>query len=348
MAAVTAAVSVAIAVVTIWSAWYFDHSLVVTGVRRLSARGVAGLIALASLSVPWFGIRSLTYAMRARKLVREDYPYEARIAAEDSRDQVWIVVGLGLTSLVLAFIFFLISANHGSVRSVLFDWSLIWRSRTGLIKGFWLNIKLFTISEVLVLIWALVVAVVRLLPGRACAPVRFLAIAYTDVFRGVPAVIAIYLIVLGFALAGVPVFDSMSKNGQVFWLSVLALVLVYGAYVAEVYRAGLESIHWSQNAAARSLGLSQFQTLRHVVVPQAVRRIIPPLLNDFVALQKDTALVSFVGVVEILNYAGLYKNRFFNLSPVMGAAICYLIVTIPITRFVDYLIRVDRERTQAK
>ena len=155
----------------------------------------------------------------------------------------------------------------------------------------------------------MLVAVVRLLPGRACAPVRFLAIAYTDVFRGVPAVITIYLIVFGFALAGVPVFDSMSKDGQVFWLSVLALVLVYGAYVAEVYRAGLESIHWSQAAAARSLGLSQWQTMRHVVIPQAVRRIIPPLLNDFVALQKDTALVSFVGVVEILNYAGLYKNQ---------------------------------------
>ena len=147
------------------------------------------------------------------------------------------------------------AANNGAVRAVLFDWSIIWSSRTGLIKGFWLNIKLFIVSEVLVLIWALVVAVVRLLPGRACAPVRFLAIVYTDVFRGVPAVITIYLIVLGFALAGVPVFDNMSKNGQVFWLSVLALVLVYGAYVAEVYRAGLESMHWSQAAAARSLGL---------------------------------------------------------------------------------------------
>jgi polar amino acid transport system permease protein len=217
-----------------------------------------------------------------------------------------------------------------------------------LIKGFWINIKLFVVSEILVLVWALVVAVVRQLPGRACAPVRFLAIAYTDVFRGVPAVITIYLIVFGFALAGVPVFDSMSKNGQVFWLSVLALVLVYGAYVAEVYRAGLESVHWSQPAAARSLGLSQWQTFRHVVIPQAVRRIIPPLLNDFVALQKDTALVAFVGVVEILNYATLYKNQFFNLSPVTGAAIAYLIITIPVTRFVDYLIRIDKERTQAR
>lgn len=166
-------------------------------------------------------------------------------------------------------------------------------------------------------------------------------------FRGVPAVISIYLIVFGFALAGVPVFKSMSQNGQVFWLAVLALVLVYGAYVAEVYRAGLESIHWSQAAAARSLGLSQWQTLRHVVIPQAIRRIIPPLLNDFVALQKDTALVAFVGALDILNYATIYKSKYFNLSPVTGAAIAFLIITIPVTRFVDYLIRIDQERTQA-
>jgi polar amino acid transport system permease protein len=287
-------------------------------------------------------------SLRAQRLAASGDLPSARVAVEDARDYIWVVVGIGMTALIGAFIAFLLSANHGSVRSVLFDWSLIWRSRTGLIKGFWLNIKLFVVAEILVLVWALLVAVVRLLPGRACAPVRFLAIAYTDVFRGVPAVITIYLIVLGFALAGVPVFDSMSKDGQVFWLSILALVLVYGAYVAEVYRAGIESIHWSQTAAARSLGLSQWQTMRHVVIPQAVRRIIPPLLNDFVALQKDTALVSFVGVVEILNYAGLYKNRFFNLSPVTGAAIAYLIITIPVTRFVDYLIRIDKERIQAK
>jgi polar amino acid transport system permease protein len=133
-----------------------------------------------------------------------------------------------------------------------------------------------------------------------------------------------------------------------FWLAVLALVLVYGAYVAEVYRAGLESIHWSQTAAARSLGLSQTQTLRFVVVPQAVRRIIPPLLNDFVALQKDSALVSIVGLVEVLGAAQLYKGRFFNLSPVTGAALCFLVITIPFTRVVDYLIKRDRERTYAQ
>ena len=233
-------------------------------------------------------------------------------------------------ALIVAFCAFLLGANDGRVRDVLFNFDLIWRSRTALIRGFWYNVKLFVVSQVLVLVWALLVAVVRQLPGRAFAPVRTLAIVYTDVFRGVPAIIVIYLIVLGFGLAGVPPFDSLSRDAQLFWLSVLALVLVYGAYVAEVYRAGLESIHWSQTAAARSLGLSQWQTLRHVVIPQAVRRIIPPLLNDFVALQKDTALVSIVGVTEILNNAQLLKNKYFNLSPVTGAALFFLVDHDPV------------------
>jgi polar amino acid transport system permease protein len=347
-ASIAALASLVVAVVTIAMLWKFDQSLHVSAVRHLVARVVEIPLAIATLAVPFYGLRAFATSQRAGRLAARGEYQSARVAVEDSRDHIWVVVGIGMTALVGAFAAFLLSANDGAVRSVLFDWSLIWRSRTGLVKGFWLNIKLFVVSEILVLVWALLVAIVRLLPGRACAPVRFLAIAYTDIFRGVPAVITIYLIVLGFALAGVPVFDSMSKDGQVFWLSVLALVLVYGAYVAEVYRAGIESIHWSQTAAARSLGLSQWQTMRHVVIPQAVRRIIPPLLNDFVALQKDTALVSFVGVVEILNYAGLYKNRFFNLSPVTGAAIAYLIITIPVTRFVDYLIRIDKERIQAQ
>jgi polar amino acid transport system permease protein len=346
-ASIGAIASSAVAIATLALLWKFDQSLHVDGARIATARAIEIALGIATLVVPFYGVRALASSRRAARLAAGGDLPSARIAVEDSRDHLWVVVGIGLTAGVVGFIAFLLSANHGAVRSVLFDWSIIWKSRTGLLKGFWLNIKLFTVSEVLVLVWALLVAVVRSLPGRACAPIRFLAIAYTDVFRGIPAVISIYLIVFGFALAGVPVFKSMSQNGQVFWLAILALVLVYGAYVAEVYRAGLESIHWSQAAAARSLGLSQAQTLRHVVIPQAVRRIIPPLLNDFVALQKDTALVAFVGAVDILNYATLYKSQYFNLSPVTGAALAFLIITIPVTRFVDYLIRIDKERTQA-
>lgn len=295
--------------------------------------------------MPYAGLRAFLRARRARALAaRGDLP-AARVAAEDARDAMWYVLGLGLTALIVAFGAYLLAANDGALRRVMFDWDYMWRGRTALIRGFWLNVKIFVVAQVLVLVWALVVAVVRMLPGRACAPVRWLAIVYTDVFRGVPAIIVIYLIVLGFGLAEVPGFASMSKDGQIFWLAVLALTLVYGAYVAEVYRAGLESIHWSQTAAARSLGLSQWQTLRHVVIPQAVRRVLPPLLNDAVALQKDTALVSIVGVVEVLGAAQLLKNRYFNLSPVFGSAIFFLIITIPFTRLVDWLMSRDKRRT---
>jgi len=345
---IVAVLSIVVALFALAMLRKFDQSLHVGGTRFRIARGIEIGFGLASLVVPFYGFRALWTSWRARQLAARGEEQRARIKVEDSRDHIWVVVGIGLTAAVLGFIAFVLSANHGAVRTVLFDWSIIWKSHSGLLKGFWLNIKLFVVSEILVLVWALIVAVVRALPGRACAPIRFLAIAYTDVFRGVPAVIAIYLIVFGFALAGVPVFKSMSQNGQVFWLAILALVLVYGAYVAEVYRAGLESIHWSQAAAARSLGLSQWQTMRFVIIPQAVRRIIPPLLNDFVALQKDTALVAFVGALDILNFATIYKSQYFNLSPVTGAAIAFLVITIPVTRFVDYLIRIDKERTQAR
>jgi polar amino acid transport system permease protein len=328
--------------------WKFDQSLVVDSTRQTISRVICSAIALATLAVPWYGIRALAASLTASKLAREGERHDANMELADSRDRILIVVGLGLTALVIAFAAYLVSQNQGSVRRVLLDWDIIWRSRTALLRGFWLTIRIFVVAEAIVLVWALVVAVVRMLPGRASAPIRFLAIAYTDVFRGVPAIVTIYLVVFGFSLAEVPPFSSLEGDTEIFWLAVFALVLVYGAYVSEVYRSGLESVHWSQTAAARSLGLSQWQTLRHVVIPQAVRRILPPLMNDFVALQKDTALVSIVGMLEVFQSAVLLKGRVFNLSPVTGAALCYLVITIPFTRLVDYLMKRDRERTSAK
>jgi polar amino acid transport system permease protein len=340
--------AVAVTILT-WAQLYaFDQSLVVSSTALTAIRVFEIAIGSATLIVPIYGARAVARSFRARQLANVGKMHEARIAVEDAQHDVLWVVGLGLIAAIIAFIAFVMAANHGHVRQVLFNWSLIWSSRTALVRGFWWNIRLFLVAEVLVLIWSLIVAVVRQLPGPAFAPVRFLAIAYTDVFRGVPAIIVIYLIGFGFPLAGVEPFAThMSGDTQLFWLGVVALTLVYGAYVAEVYRAGLESVHWSQTAAARSLGLSQIQTLRYVVVPQAVRRILPPLLNDFVALQKDTALVSVVGLAEILNVSNILKNNHFNLSPVTGAALFFLIITIPCTRFVDYLIKRDRARTQA-
>jgi polar amino acid transport system permease protein len=339
----------ATAALTWWMLWYFDQSLSVHGAQSVIARAIEVTLAALTVTVPWYGTLALSASLRANRLAAQGHYQDARMAVEDSQDRIWVVVGIGLTALVVAFLSFLLAGNDGSVRHVLLNYDYLWRrSHVGLVRGFWLNIRLFVVAELIVLPWSLLVAVVRLLPGRACTPVRWLAIAYIDVFRGIPAIITIYLIGFGFSLAGVPLFKDLHGTNQLFWLAILALVLVYGAYVAEVYRAGLESVHWSQTAAARSLGLSQWQTLRHVVIPQAVRRIIPPLLNDFVALQKDTALVSIVGLLEVLNTAQQYKNRYFNLSPVTGAALCFLVITIPFTRFVDYLVKRDRARLQAQ
>jgi len=185
---------------------------------------------------------------------------------------------------------------------------------------------------------------------------RWLAIIYVDVFRGLPAIVTIYLVVFGLPLTDLPIISDIENVDFVVWgiqidqlfiLGVIALTLVYGAYVAEVYRSGIESVHWSQSAAARGLGLSEGQTLRHVVMPQAVRRVIPPLMNDFIGLQKDTALLNVAGVLEGFNVARIYAGNNFNLSSVMGLGICFLVITIPMTRLTDYLVKRDQNRMQA-
>ena len=327
----------------------FHQSLEIGDPGPQIAVAIEILLAAAVLVVPGFAARAVARSLRARRLAQGGRALDARTVAEDSRDDVLYVIGLGLVAAIVASGALFLSGNQAAVRSVMFKWDLMWRSRTALLRGFWWNVRLFIVAEAIVLVWALVVAVVRQLPGRPFAPLRWLAIVYADVFRGIPAIIVIFLVVYGFPLAGVePFAHHMAPNTQLFWLGVLALVLVYGAYVAEVYRAGLEAVHWSQTAAARSLGLSQWQTLRHVVIPQAVRRILPPLLNDFVALQKDTALVGLTGFLEILAIANIMKNNNFNLSPVTGAAVFFLVVTIPFTRLVDYLIKRDKKRTQAQ
>jgi polar amino acid transport system permease protein len=228
------------------------------------------------------------------------------------------------------------------------------------------NIFIFVVAELLVLVWGLVVALARLMPGKAGQPIRALAILYCDIFRGLPAIVTLYLIGFGIPTSGLPDLvvphivglfvdlSSMSVAEQrsltripVTWWCILALTLTYGAYVAEVYRAGIESIHWSQVSAARSLGLSYMQTMRYVVVPQAVRRIMAPLLNDFIGLQKDTALVQVVGVIDAFNQSRIIAANAFNLSAVTIVAILFVIITIPQARFVDRLIDRDNARMRA-
>ncbi len=228
------------------------------------------------------------------------------------------------------------------VQRSFFDWENFFASAPNIVARFEVNVRLFLIAEVLILALGLVLAVMRSLPGPVLFPVRLLATLYIDLFRALPGVLVIYILgfgIPGLRLPGVP-------NDPFFW-GVVALTLVYSAYVSEVYRAGIDSVHPSQAAAARSLGLTQFQAMRHVVLPQAVRRVIPPLLNDFIGLQKDTVLVSFIGVVEIFRQSQIRQAATFNFTPYLATALVFLLLTIPMARFTDWLIARQRDRRQA-
>jgi polar amino acid transport system permease protein len=209
--------------------------------------------------------------------------------------------------------------------------------------GFQLNLKLMVVAEILVLILALAIAVVRGLPGRGAAPFRALAIVYTDIFRGTPLILVAFLV--GFGLPGLNIHGLSDLS--LFTYGVIALTLVYTAYVTEVYRAGIESVHQSQRMAARSLGLSHWQAMRYVVIPQAVRRVIPPLLNDFVGLQKDTALVTVIGVAEAAQQAQQFSQNNYNFTSYVVAAVFFILLTIPLARFTDHLILVRERRERA-
>jgi polar amino acid transport system permease protein len=204
------------------------------------------------------------------------------------------------------------------------------------------NVKLFCVAEVIILPAALLLAVLRSLPGPVFFPIRALAIVYADLFRGIPTILVIFMLGFGMPALGL----DWIPQSQFFW-AVVALVLVYTAYVSEVYRAGIESVHPSQEAAARSLGLSRFQSLGYVVLPQAVRRVIPPLLNDFIGLQKDTALVGALGVVEAFRQSQINQAATFNGTYYLVAATLFVAITIPLARFTDWIVARDRRRQQA-
>ncbi len=231
------------------------------------------------------------------------------------------------------------SPGWARVQSSFFDPRVFAESWPRIVGSFWVNVRLFLVAEALILVWGLVIAVLRSVPGPVFFPVRVLATIYVDLFRALPGVLVIFILgfgIPGLGIEGVPI-------DPFFW-AVVALTLLYSAYVSEVYRAGIESIHPSQVAAARSLGLSQLQTLRHVVVPQAVRRVVPPLLNDFIGLQKDTVLVSFVGVVEVFRQSQIRVSGSFNFTPYIATALIFLAMTIPLARLVDWLVARDRSR----
>jgi len=252
-----------------------------------------------------------------------------------------VVVALVSTVVVLGAIGWAIvhAPNWPAVQDAFFNPEAFADALPDLVVAFGTNIALFSIAEVLILGLGLGVAALRGLPGPAFFPVRALATVYVDLFRAVPGILVIFL--LGF---GIPGLGIEGVPADPFIWAVVALTLIYSAYVSEVYRAGIESIHPSQEAAARSLGLSRLQALRHVILPQAVRRVIPPLLNDFIGLQKDTVLVSLIGVVEIFRTASIKESASFNFTPYVAVAVVFVVITIPLARVTEWLASRDRRR----
>jgi polar amino acid transport system permease protein len=224
------------------------------------------------------------------------------------------------------------SPGWEEVKATFFDWGVFKDSFPEIAEAFKLNVKIFLIAEAFILVFALLLAVLRSLRGPAFFPLRALAVIYADFFRGVPTILVIAL--LGF---GAPALQIGAIPTDVVFWGIVSLVLVYTAYVSEVYRAGIESVHPSQDAAARSLGLSHAQSLRFVVLPQAVRRVIPPLLNDFIGLQKD----------EAFNQSQIDASATFNFTPYLAAAVLFVAITIPLARLTDWLVARDRRRQLA-
>jgi polar amino acid transport system permease protein len=235
----------------------------------------------------------------------------------------FVVIG-GLVALAVT------SPGWATVRDTFFSWSAFKDSFPDVAKAFWLDVKMFCVIEVAVLIVGMVIALIRTSRVAALFPVRMLAAVFVDVFRGVPVILLVYLV--GF---GIPALELSGLPSDPIILGGIALTLSYSAYVAEVYRAGIGSIHRGQRDAALAIGLTEGQALRHVIIPQAVRRVGPPLLNDFIALQKDVALVSILGVIEAFRQAQIISASTFNYTALVGAALLYLCVTIPLARILD-------------
>jgi polar amino acid transport system permease protein len=256
----------------------------------------------------------------------------ARETARRARTRRQTAIAAGSTVVVLGLMVTAVVTSEGwpAVRDTFFDPEDFADSFPKVLKGFWLDVKLFLVVEVAVLALGLVVALARISRNPALFPVRLLAAIFVDVLRGVPTILVVYLIGFGvpaLMLSGLPT-DPVVLGG-------IALTLAYAAYVGEVYRAGIESVHASQRAAALAVGLTERQALRHVVLPQAVRRVAPPLLNDFISLQKDVALVSILGPLEAVRVAQIEASSNFVYTPLVAAALLYLCVTVPLARLLD-------------
>ncbi|EPD57859.1 amino acid ABC transporter permease [Streptomyces sp. HGB0020] len=276
------------------------------------------------------------YVPSQRRLERERYKRARARRATAIASASTLVTGVVLYLIVVN------APGWPRTKETFFNWQYAREAFPKVLEGLWLNVRLLLICGAAVLVLGMLIAIARTLRGPVFFPLRVLAAAYTDFFRGLPLIINLMIVVLG-----VPALRLQGVTVDPVLLGGTALTLTYSAYVAEVFRAGIESVHPSQRAAARSLGLTNRQALRHVVLPQAVRRQMPPLLNDLVSLQKDTGLVSIGGAVDAVRAADIIVGRSLNYTPYIVAGLVFVALTIPMTRFTDWVTaRMDRRRAQ--
>jgi polar amino acid transport system permease protein len=261
--------------------------------------------------------------------------YEARLKRRSNT----IAIGSTLAVVLAVVVLVPLAPGWEAVKRSFFNAEVFAATFPGLLNAFMLDVAIFLWCAPLIALTGLLIALCRDVRSPALFPLRMFGAAYTDIFRGLPVILVVYLVGFGVPGLGLP----RPWNSPYIWGS-LALILVYSAYVAEVIRSGIESIHQSQRSAAASLGLSEADTMRFVVLPQAIRNVAPANMNLFIALQKDVALLSFIGPVEIFRQAGVYKSLMANFTPYVGAALIFLAITIPATRYADYLMHKQRRR----
>jgi polar amino acid transport system permease protein len=259
------------------------------------------------------------------------------------RGGVWISAASTVVFLLIIVALVVTAPGAKQVQQRFFAWEHIRGAFPQVVRGFWINVQLFTIAEAIVLVFALILAVLRSLPGPVMFPIRLVAVAYIDFFRGMPLLLWLFIVAFGLRGLGIGGISHLSQ----FQYGLIGLTMIYSAYVAEVYRAGIDSVHESQSAGARSLGLSTWQAMRFVILPQAIRRVIPPLLNDFIGLQKDTTLVAAIGVVELARQGQAYSTSHFNFAGFVVGAILFVSITIPLARLTDTLLARQKRRTRA-
>ncbi|GHH72228.1 hypothetical protein GCM10017673_26980 [Streptosporangium violaceochromogenes] len=310
-------------------------------VRVKPAQMAAGVAAV--LAFPPLGLVAAWGLFRAHRLGRTDPSAAIKLRNKSARLAMHSF-GIGATIYALLFVYALLATNDYAVSRAFLDLEVLKNTLPMVLDGFVLNIQLFLTAEVFILLCGTLLAMLRTLPGRPAALIRWLTAAYIDVFRGLPSIVVILIVVYGLKRTNLPLVNDLSD----FWYVVIALTLHYSAYTAEVIKGGTEAVHWSQTAASRSLGLSHGQTMRFVILPQAMRNMFAPLLNYFIGLQKDTSLVTVIGLLDAVNQANIQAINQSSLSAFTAAALCFLAITIPLTRLADYLSVRRRRRELAR